>query len=288
VSRPVSPHLPSGGCAARDPQGHRATEPPAPSGAGARKVRPSNAVPSQPTRRHRSDRREAFRFREAARRQRRAAESHGSVLREGPPLHGVRSSIATERFVDRLVPARAPEVKSPRHSRGGGLFRTRPNGRRANRSDALRSARAAEVDALVSTPLRLERLDPGSGHLQRRCAAPPPGRVAEASNASAPCGWAEDRFACRACATRISVRSRPPHGGIARLERGSSSELPQTWPETAGPHLKLRPTRPPGRFESSVTSPLRCRQRRRFGARGTSQPPGCEVSSSVELPRVRQ
>lgn len=109
MSRPVSPHLPSGGCAARDPQGHRATEPPAPSGAGARKVRPSNAVPSQPTRRHRSDRREAFRFREAARRQRRAAESHGSVLREGPPLHGVRSSIATERLWTAWCPRGYPK-----------------------------------------------------------------------------------------------------------------------------------------------------------------------------------
>jgi len=109
VSRPVSPHPPSGVCAVRGPQGHRATEPPAPSGVGARKVRPSNAVPSQPTRRHRSDRREAFRFREAARRQRRAAESHGSVLREGPPLHGVRSSIATERLWTAWCPRGYPK-----------------------------------------------------------------------------------------------------------------------------------------------------------------------------------
>jgi len=90
-------------------EGRRATEPPAPSGVGARKVRPSNAVPSQPTRRHRSDRREAFRFREAARRQRRAAESHGSVLREGPPLHGVRSSIATERLWTAWCPRGYPK-----------------------------------------------------------------------------------------------------------------------------------------------------------------------------------
>jgi len=224
VSRPVSPHPPSGVVrGARVPRGNRATE-------SLQRLRALECgrfvlprLPSQLTGRHRSDRREAFRFREAARRQRRAAESHGSAFRKGPLPHGVRLSSRHRAFVDRLVLARAPEVTSPRHLEAVagcfGLVRTA-------------GERIARTLFGAREPPRSMRW------CQRRCDWNVWTRDPDACNADAPpflwagwqrprmrqlpCGWAEDRFACRACATRTSPRFKPPHGRPTRLERGSS------------------------------------------------------------------
>lgn len=194
-------------------QGTRATwEPPTPSGAG---VQEGFVLPRLPVSTCRHPKNAARRFNSGG-----LPAGNGEQLKATAVCSArghrctVRSSIATERSGPLLILDRVSEVKSPRHIEAVagpvGLVPTRPA---SVLLDALWSARAAEVDALVSTPLRPRRLDPGSRRLQRRC-SPSPGKVAETSNAYAPCGWAADRFARRALRDKDFVTDRPPEGGV--------------------------------------------------------------------------
>jgi len=65
-----------------------------------------------------------------------------------------------------------------------------------------RASEAAEVEALVSTPLQPGRLGPGSGRSLSRCTPPFAGRV-ETPNASAPFGGPRVSIG-RECATGVS------------------------------------------------------------------------------------
>jgi hypothetical protein len=209
VSRPVSPHRPSGWCAARgSARKPRHREPPVPSGAGVRKVRPSTSARlnhvagTEASAARRS-------IQGAARRQRRAAESHGSALREGPPPPGARSSIATERLWTVRCPQGHPKSSHrDTFSAVAGCF------------GLVRAAGERIAQALFGAPEpprstrwcqrrpRLERLDPGSGRMQRR-RTPAFGQGAETSNASVLSGGQKIARPSRFCVARASVYS--PH-----------------------------------------------------------------------------
>jgi hypothetical protein len=288
VSRPVSPHRPSGWCAARgSARKPRHREPPVPSGAGVRKVRPSTSARlnhvagTEASAARRS-------IQGAARRQRRAAESHGSALREGPPppVRDLRSP--PERMWTVWCSQGHPKSshRDTISAVAGCFGLVRAVGERIAQAlfgapEPPRSTRWCQRRP------RLERLDPGSGRMQRR-RTPALGQGAETSNASALSGGQKIARPSRLRGKGFGVRSTPPHGGLRGSNALALNRCGRRSGEQSPGLLKLRPICPPGRVVCSVTSPLRCRPWRRFGARGTSQPPGCEVSSSVELPRVRQ
>lgn len=130
-----------------------------------------------------------FKSGEAADRKRRAAKPQRRASKENRSC--TAGSKGRPRVVDRTVPQQgAGKPMSPRHHK-----RWQPSGsfRRddRNRSSARESVRAAEVRALVSTPLRQTMSRPGirTSKAQMR---PSLKEGAETSNASPSCGRVED------------------------------------------------------------------------------------------------
>jgi hypothetical protein len=269
VSRPVSPHPPSGVMrGARVPRGNGATESlqRLPALECGRFVLPR--LPFQPTGRHRSDRREAFRFREAARRQRRSAESHGSVLRKGPPPHGVRL-FATERLWTAWCSQGHPKSShrdTLKRWQAASDSSERPASESLERSSERESRRGRCVGVNAAAT---GASGPGIRTLATQCAPLPLGGVAEASNASAPLRVGSRSLRLSRLRDQDFVSVQPASRRCARLERGSScygnsadpARNGRASPETSADLSS-------GTSCCSVTSPLRCRQRRRFGARG--------------------
>lgn len=255
ASSPASPQCSFGSGARRasSARNTRHREPPMPSGAG---VQEGSSFRVCPSRRAGIRRNAARRFNSGG-----LPAGNGEQLKATAVCSArghrctVRSSIATERSGTLLMLFRVSEVKSPRHIEAVagrvGFVPTRPA---SVLLDALWSARAAEVDALVSTPLRPRRLDPGSRRLQRRC-SPSPGKVAETLECVCPLRVGS-RPLRPSRPARQGLRDGPTASGGIRgsIVAALSKRMLQTWHEMAGPHLKSSAGASFGTRRSSATS----------------------------------
>jgi len=184
-------------------------------GDGAWKARPSTVCSSQPTSRHPNDaprgasvqaglqtgNGEQPKPRQCAPQGATAARPRFSNRAEHPAPVGARKSTVKSKSL-RDTPC------------SGEPIRTSFERSTSDSLNCSQSTRAAEVEALVSTPLRRPRPDPGSGLVSGRC-APPLGETVETSTASA---QAESASSV-AFRDRLRTRTHPSSRRWMRLHR---------------------------------------------------------------------
>jgi len=150
----------------------------------------------------------------AANRQRRAAEATAVRSERG---HRCKAAVFEPRLASstgRCSKEHREVEVTARHTLQWRTARTSFERSTSDSLDCSQSTRAAEVEALVSTPLRRPRPDPGSGLVSGRC-APPLGETVETSTASA---QAESASSV-AFRDRLRTRAHPSSRRWMRLHR---------------------------------------------------------------------
>jgi len=99
------------------------------------------------------------------------SRSHGSVFRKDAPLHGSTLVVATGHRWPLRRPFEGATKPGHRDTHAVAAVGLVPTVAKCH-ARVPQDTRAAEVDALVSTPLRPGRSGPGSGRLLSRCALP--------------------------------------------------------------------------------------------------------------------